>query len=182
MGLWTVIVDHNQRHKRELEWQRRAASQWNVNTLHGLGAHLVLDSIDQSVAFFDDRCEYRRRLGSKHGVIDYSTVRSARLAKRAGLSISRSSSETFESTIVFTKKMVLQIASRQRPLVFDFRNEPFESVQEALAIIERGMTRPAAPRIAPSRADELAKLADLRDAGVLTDEEFEREKAKILKS
>jgi hypothetical protein len=181
VGLWTVIVDHNQRHKRELEWQRRAASQWNADTLHGLGAHLVLDTIDQSVAFFDDRCEYRRRLGSKHGVIDYSTVRAARLAKKTGLSISRPSSETFESTIVFTKKMVLKIASRQRPLVFDFRSEPFESVQEALAIVERGMARPAS-RVEPSRADELAKLANLRDAGVLTDEEFEREKARILKS
>jgi hypothetical protein len=181
MGLWTVIVDHNQRHKREIEWQRRAASQWNADTLHGLGAHLVLDSIDQSVAFFDDRCEYRRRLGSKHGVIDYSTVRSARLAKKTGLSISRASSETFESTIVFTKRMVLRIASRQRPLVFDFRYEPFESVQEALAIIEQGMRRRAA-HVVPSRADELAKLASLKDAGVLTNEEFEREKARILES
>ncbi len=31
-----------------------------------------------------------------------------------------------------------------------------------------------------SSADQLAKLADLRDRGVITDEEFEREKAKIL--
>jgi ABC-type multidrug transport system fused ATPase/permease subunit len=33
---------------------------------------------------------------------------------------------------------------------------------------------------APSSADQLAKLADLRDRGVITPEEFEREKAKIL--
>jgi hypothetical protein len=32
----------------------------------------------------------------------------------------------------------------------------------------------------PSSADELAKLADLRDRGVITAEEFDREKAKIL--
>ena len=32
----------------------------------------------------------------------------------------------------------------------------------------------------PSTADQLAKLADLRDRGVITAEEFEREKAKIL--
>jgi Short C-terminal domain/Phospholipase_D-nuclease N-terminal len=31
-----------------------------------------------------------------------------------------------------------------------------------------------------SPADQLAKLADLRDRGVITNEEFEREKAKIL--
>ena len=31
-----------------------------------------------------------------------------------------------------------------------------------------------------STADQLAKLADLRDKGAITSEEFEREKAKIL--
>jgi type VI protein secretion system component VasK len=34
----------------------------------------------------------------------------------------------------------------------------------------------------PSSADQLTKLADLRDKGVLTPDEFEREKAKILSS
>jgi Short C-terminal domain/Phospholipase_D-nuclease N-terminal len=33
---------------------------------------------------------------------------------------------------------------------------------------------------APSTADQLTKLADLRDRGVITADEFEREKAKIL--
>ena len=47
------------------------------------------------------------------------------------------------------------------------QNEAFRSyVQDAAA--------PANP------ADQLAKLADLRDRGVITDEEFTREKAKIL--
>jgi hypothetical protein len=32
----------------------------------------------------------------------------------------------------------------------------------------------------PSSADQLAKLADLRDRGVITADEFEREKAKVL--
>jgi Short C-terminal domain/Phospholipase_D-nuclease N-terminal len=32
----------------------------------------------------------------------------------------------------------------------------------------------------PNSADQLAKLADLRDRGVITSEEFEREKAKVL--
>ena len=34
----------------------------------------------------------------------------------------------------------------------------------------------------PSAADQLAKLAELRDRGVITAEEFEREKAKVLAS
>ena len=33
---------------------------------------------------------------------------------------------------------------------------------------------------APNPADQLAKLADLRDRGVITAEEFERQKAKVL--
>ena len=32
----------------------------------------------------------------------------------------------------------------------------------------------------PSTADQLTKLAELRDKGVITPEEFEREKAKVL--
>jgi membrane protein implicated in regulation of membrane protease activity len=35
---------------------------------------------------------------------------------------------------------------------------------------------------APNSADQLAKLADLRDRGVITADEFEREKAKVLAS
>ena len=38
----------------------------------------------------------------------------------------------------------------------------------------------AAPRSALSVADELAKLAELRNAGVLTDDEFAAQKAKLL--
>ena len=44
----------------------------------------------------------------------------------------------------------------------------------------RGYIRQAAGT--PNAADQLAKLADLRDRGVITPEEFEREKAKILAS
>jgi hypothetical protein len=41
----------------------------------------------------------------------------------------------------------------------------------------QGYVRQAA---APSRADELAKLAELKDRGVITDTEFEAQKAKLL--
>jgi hypothetical protein len=39
------------------------------------------------------------------------------------------------------------------------------------------LQQPAGPQ---SSADQLTKLADLRDRGVITDEEFQREKAKVL--
>ena len=41
-------------------------------------------------------------------------------------------------------------------------------------------TEVAAPAPAFSVADELAKLAQLKTAGVLTDDEFEQQKAKLL--
>jgi Short C-terminal domain/Phospholipase_D-nuclease N-terminal len=44
----------------------------------------------------------------------------------------------------------------------------------------RQYVQQAAASSPPSTADQLAKLADLRDRGVISAEEFEREKAKVL--
>jgi len=41
-------------------------------------------------------------------------------------------------------------------------------------------SRPASPPLAPSTVTELERLADLRAKGVLTEEEFQAQKAKIL--
>jgi uncharacterized membrane protein YcjF (UPF0283 family) len=46
----------------------------------------------------------------------------------------------------------------------------------------RDYVRQAADAPPTDKADQVAKLADLRDRGILTDEEFEREKAKALAS
>jgi ABC-type multidrug transport system fused ATPase/permease subunit len=44
----------------------------------------------------------------------------------------------------------------------------------------RSYVQQAAASSPPSTADQLAKLADLRDRGVISAEDFEREKAKVL--
>jgi ABC-type transport system involved in cytochrome bd biosynthesis fused ATPase/permease subunit len=44
----------------------------------------------------------------------------------------------------------------------------------------RDYARQSAPGAPGSTADELAKLADLRDRGVISAQEFDREKAKVL--
>jgi membrane protease subunit (stomatin/prohibitin family) len=44
----------------------------------------------------------------------------------------------------------------------------------------RSYIQQAAAESPTSTADQLSKLADLRDRGVITAEEFEREKAKVL--
>ncbi len=57
----------------------------------------------------------------------------------------------------------------------------------ALVVEHRGVERPvgavgtaAAAPSTSGRADELQKLSDLRDAGTLSDEEFERAKVRLL--
>ncbi len=80
--------------------------------------------------------------------------------------------------------------------ITDKRGQPFQFVPEdssaaamapVVAIIERMRTTHVAHLPAPSAigptlsvADELAKLAQLRDAGVLTEEEFAAQKARLL--
>jgi hypothetical protein len=44
----------------------------------------------------------------------------------------------------------------------------------------RAYSQQSAPQPPASTADQLAKLADLRDRGVISAEEFDREKAKVL--
>ncbi len=56
------------------------------------------------------------------------------------------------------------------------------AVQQAKAQDEafRQYVQQTSQTAAPSTADQLAKLADLRDRGLISNEEFEREKAKVL--
>jgi hypothetical protein len=55
-------------------------------------------------------------------------------------------------------------------------------VQDAQARDEqfKAYVQQAAADQSPNGADELAKLADLKDKGVITEAEFDQEKAKIL--
>jgi hypothetical protein len=146
---------------------------------------LELASVDMWVDFCEDRLEYRRRLGSKHGVIPYGHVRAVTLQQQSPASISVGET-TFETSHAYTKKMILNIDTRRGPLVFDFRSEPIELVQQALDIVKRRPAHadrsdvPTAHEAPASRVDQLAKLVELRDAGVLTADQFEREKTRLL--
>jgi hypothetical protein len=59
-----------------------------------------------------------------------------------------------------------------------------DAIGRALPDGDDGVARPAGPgRAMPPRliADELRQLAELRDAGVLTEEEFTQQKARLLR-
>ena len=193
MSLKDVLLDLNQRHKRDLDTRRDAAALWKSEGRIAKDSLLELASVDKIVAFFEDRLEARTRLGDAHQLVPYETVRAVSLRKKRVTSISVGERAVFESSSGLEKKMVLVVESLLKPLVFDFRSEPIERVQEAVDLVQREVRRrPSesddddAPSflslLQQSRADELAKLAALRDAGILTETEFQTEKARILRS
>lgn len=74
---------------------------------------------------------------------------------------------TDENTVMFQKK---------HQVAFDAIREHVEAT-----IVRRSSSNPSQSSTAPSSlADELKKLAELRDAGVLSDEEFASQKSKLL--
>jgi hypothetical protein len=194
MNVKDILMDLNRRHKRELAARRDAATLWKTEGRIASDSVVELSSLDKTVAFFDDRLETTIKLGDTHRVIPYRTIRAVSLKKKRVASISVGDRAVFETSGGPDSIMVLVVEARLRPLVFDFRSEPAGRVEEAVALIQRHARRTAdeskydddAPSfLSPlprSRADELAKLAALRDAGILTAAEFETEKARILKS
>ncbi len=68
----------------------------------------------------------------------------------------------------------------------EFKTFDKESEQQLVTAIERGRAgstpqpQPVAAAVQPDASDTLRKLAELRDSGVLTDEEFASKKAEIL--
>lgn len=71
-----------------------------------------------------------------------------------------------------------QVNQDENALQFDKEaNAEFHRLRE---FVEKKMARSNAP-VAGSIADELTKLAELRDKGILSEEEFSTEKAKLLR-
>jgi hypothetical protein len=73
----------------------------------------------------------------------------------------------------------------ENSVTFHARQQPaFEPIRAAIdaAIAQRHAPQPAAPAAGGSIADELAKLAALRDQGIISPQDFEAGKARILGS
>jgi hypothetical protein len=183
------IIERNRAHRRELTAQRDVARRWNDEGRISTDALLELSSVDATVAFFDDRLEYQSRLGPKHGVVPYDRIRAARLKAKKSNTHGAATFGAFTGS----KKMVLTVSAHRAPVTFDFRTEPLESVREAFAIIRSRVTRTEerkddgedtavtnADHAALSRADALWKLAKMRRSGLLSEEEYAREKARVL--
>lgn len=73
---------------------------------------------------------------------------------------------------------VFQAASDENTVMFNAKQQPdFERIKEE---IENRMQAGSVTSSTLSDADEIAKFADLRDKGVLTEEEFQQKKKQIL--
>ncbi len=73
---------------------------------------------------------------------------------------------------------ILQAAGDENTVMFTTQQQPdFEHIK---AEIEKRIQAKSVPSTPSSDADEIAKLADLRDKGILTEEEFQQKKKQIL--
>ena len=103
-----------------------------------------MSSIDMTVKFFEDRLLFRRRLGSKHGVIHYRDVRTLRLRRRASRQFGVTKGSTGTS-LALTKKMTFRVKGERRLVTFDFHDEPLDRVKDAFSVVQRGMPRAPTP-------------------------------------
>jgi hypothetical protein len=80
------------------------------------------------------------------------------------------------------KEGYLQSLSDENTIAFQFWGENNKRFEEAKRFIEQRMLASRNPTIqqTSSSADELAKFAQLRDKGVITEEEFQLKKKQIL--
>jgi hypothetical protein len=152
-------------------------------------ALVELSSIDKTVAFYGDHFEYRSRIGSKHGIIPYRRVNAIDLVEGLAVPIVVKTSDTIAVTASTSKKMIIALKSKRRSMIFDFRGETTEAITAAVAIVQQRLAR--ATRGAHEagvdqgdlerrqRVEELLTVTDLHRGGVLSDEEFAREKSRL---
>jgi hypothetical protein len=102
--------------------------------------------------------------GMMNGFISFSLGGGIEARSTFGSQTARATSD--ENSVLITKK--------QMP--------DFEQLRAAVeqAIAQRGRPTPAAPAAAPDLIGQIEQLGRLRDAGVLTNEEFEAKKAELL--
>jgi uncharacterized membrane protein YdbT with pleckstrin-like domain len=88
--------------------------------------------------------------------------------------------QTVFERVIGAGDLTLESAGEFGQQIFSDIRDP-ERVQKVIyETSEANQRRMVSPSAAPSSADELAKLDRLRDEGVLTDDEFDREKRRLL--
>jgi hypothetical protein len=133
---FTELFGRASRARRAWRWFMQPPR--SAEPMSDLGVLLELSSVDMMVRFYEDRLEYHRRLGAKHGSVAYREIRVARLVSGSSLLVKHPTSAAADTT---PKKLVLTLHSGVKAPTFDFGAEPSAKVREALALIDRGLLR-----------------------------------------
>jgi hypothetical protein len=182
------IEKQKQRHEESVQ-DKTVEEQIVTDKENAAGILLVLSAIDTVVTFYKDHLEFRNRLGSKQVMIPYSQVRAAGIKKRSSLAKGVAAASTLGMSLAVPYKKILVVETGPENMEFEFRAESVKNIERAIDIIlGRASPNIALEEVSPaasnvpgaSKADELKKLAELHVAGVLTEEEFQIEKARIL--
>lgn len=141
--------------------QMRFDGQYVTITREGFLARATHGRGDKKIPLTAISAVQWKPAGLTNGFIQLSIGGADRQAAKGGRTMNAAKDE---NSVVFTKK--------QQP--------QFEALRAALEQAIASQHAPAAP--APSVADELAKLAELHQQGVLSDQEFAAQKARLLGS
>jgi hypothetical protein len=132
------------------------------------GTLLTLSSLGETATFFKDRIETRNRLGTKFNTIYYRQVTEVTLDKG--------------SPFAPTNKKTILVRVNGAITKLDFRAEPLPKIHQAIDLINKGVsdTHSGTSIQQASGADELEKLAQLKDKGIITQAEFDAKKKQLL--
>jgi hypothetical protein len=159
--------------------------------LKAKGIIMQLKSADKRITLYNDRVEFKNLLGSKQETLPYGQIRAVALDKHSGLAKGTAALMTGGMSLAATNKKTLIITTGAATMRLEFRAEPLSKIKEAFDIINQRVNAsgqsnitvnvPSAPTgQANSIADELTKLADLKEKGILTQEEFDTKKKQLL--
>jgi hypothetical protein len=131
-------------------------------------ALLTLSSLGEAATFFKDRIETRNRIGTKFNTIYYHQVTEVTLDKG--------------SPFAPTNKKTILVRVNGAITKLDFRAEPLPKIRQALDLINKGVGESHSVGVVKqtSGADELEKLALLKDKGIITQAEFDAKKKQLL--
>jgi len=160
-------------------WKARGANVTAAEAAAGLRWHGMSHEAGRNahVSLFSDRIEREKPRGlfsvssaaQDHEVIPIRSVTSVNI-KKDGLTLSK-----------------VTVKSGGGEIPFRFRHEDAQSFRSAIMplVIAAGQPQsqavPAPTAAEPDVADQIRKLAELRDAGIVSDEEFQTKKAELLK-
>lgn len=164
---------------RETAWKARGANVTAAEAAAGLLWHGMSHEAGRNahVRLFSDRIEREKPRGrlsvsnaaQDHEVIPIRSVTSVNI-KKDGLKLSK-----------------VTVKSGGGEIPFRFRHQDAQSFRSAIMplVIAAGhppsQAVPAASAAEPDVADQIRKLAELRDAGIVSEEEFQTKKAELLK-